>query len=238
MKIATWNLDYCRADGIREQMASVGADIWVLTETLPTCSPGKEYLLVACSPPHNCRTDKPDARFVAIWIRDALQVASWTAEERRVLPVHEQRMACIRMTHPEQDDIVVVGTVLPYPGDPLYGSGDAGYCAALASQSVEWEYLRGGQHSDLCVAGDFNQSLPYVRYFGSRSRAKALKEAIESLKLSSVTENADNLGDPYIDHIFISKAFQRVGSLNCWPKGKYGTCSTDHAGVCADLTRT
>ena len=116
-------------------------------------------------------------------------------------------MACARIKQPGQLDLVVVGTVLPWPSDKQC-RGAKGFCKALDVQAGEWERLRGTPDTcTLVVAGDFNQSVPYVRYYGSTEGATALSDALARLDLDCLTSGDDpQTGKPRIDHICISRS--------------------------------
>ncbi len=235
LKIATCNLDYRSSEDIRARMAEINSDIWVMTETLPDISPGTKYRRVACSPSHGCRGDKPEGRFVTIWVSDRILNDDWAVESQDMLPIHEQRSVCVRLFKPGNREVIVVGTVFPYPNDPLYGSSDVGYCAALASQSQEWKhFLHSNEEAALCVVGDFNQTLPFQRFYPSKNRVAAVERTLGSMGLRCLSgyENDPRLsvdGKPSIDHIFVSGGLRRIKPLECW------TMSKDHAGVCAEL---
>lgn len=238
MKIATWNLESSkpftptRRTAFLDAIRKVNADVWVLTETWTHFLPPPAYRLVAQS---GLADDLKDERcWVAIWVKPPL-----TAESVNI-QCQSDRMACARITPPHHLDIVVVGTVLPWPNDPRW-PGEKGFCDALDVQAREWNRLRGKPDTPaLVVAGDFNQSFPYQRYFGSKGGAADLSNALDGLGLDCVTMKDDPLiHGPRIDRICVSQnglPSPVVLSVGTWTVPLIGGKPiTDHAGVFVDL---
>ena len=239
MKIATWNLESSnpltppRKAAFLDAMRKVNADVWVLTETWTNLLPPPAYKLVAQSGP---AADMAHERcWVAIWAKSSITA------KRLDIKSQQDRMAWTRLTQPGQRDIVVVGTVLPWPNDPQW-PGAKGFCNALDAQAREWKRLRGKPETcALVVAGDFNQSFPYQRYYGSKDGANALSKPRPDLDLDCLTSGDDpQTGKPRIDHICISRCgpppplSPRIDTWKVPCIGKKPI--TDHAGVSADLS--
>jgi hypothetical protein len=240
MRIATWNLQSDRPLPqerealFRQEMNTVDADVWVLTETWMNFSPGEGYRLAAESSLADDLKTWPDRRWVAIWVKSSHDA------ERQEVQSQPDRMACARIKKPGQQDIVVIGTVLPWRGDKLWPGSD-GFCAALDAQVAEWGRVRGVP--DACtflVAGDFNQSLPHHQWYGFKKGEIALNDALKKHDLLCLTLGKVPLTDqPRIDHLCISRSSlnpQFVPQISGWPipfvKEKP---ITDHSGVFADL---
>lgn len=106
MRIATWNLErprprsWKRLPRQRERMAAVGADIWVLTETRASVSPGEGFDGVH-APPHPVRRVDPDERWVSIWSR-------WPLRPTGLPP--DPRGAASAIIATPVGDVVVYGT--------------------------------------------------------------------------------------------------------------------------------
>jgi hypothetical protein len=159
LKIANWNLERAlpaqdRVSIIREHMALVRADIWILTETHEAISPFDGFLAVTSGDPD--RNFKPGERWVAIWSRLALEpLPSYVSDSARC--------AAARTNHPDVGEIIVFGCVLPWTGSNWKGiasAGGASFAAALEEYRRDWERLRSAfPDAVLVVAGDFNQSL-------------------------------------------------------------------------------
>ncbi len=238
MRIATWNLNRCpfgsstRCAKLLEWMERIDADVWVLTETYRTFTPGSHYQLIAHS------ADAPD--------RDANQGECWTAVWSRLpaepvnLCADRERVAAARV-----GKIVVVGTVLPWLSDGRDSKlrGSVAFRARLAEQAADWTRLRN-QPCALCVAGDFNQDLLLSgHYYGSAAgRGTAeIRAALSQARLECLTAGADDplAGSPglaCIDHICIGglPAAERTRST-VWPAPGELPCGlTDHYGVWVD----
>lgn len=74
IRVATWNLQRCsplawrKAPAQRRRIEQVDVDVWVLTETFTSRSPGPGFTGVF-SPPHLERRPNPDERWTAVWSR-------------------------------------------------------------------------------------------------------------------------------------------------------------------------
>lgn len=234
MKIATWNLESInrltpgREDAFLNAMEKVEADVWVLTETWTDFKLLPGYELVAQS--SKARDLSPERRWVSIWARSCLTCEQLTIQSQ------PDRMACVRIVQPSQRDVVLVGTVLPWPGDKLW-PGATGFCNALADQASDWTRLQEyNEAGSFLVAGDFNQAIPYQRWYGSKQAAKALKDQ----DLVCLTPGSDPLtGKPRIDHLCIGRDGLRppvLRQVGTWEIPRLaGKPITDHSGVYADL---
>lgn len=115
MKIATWNVERVQPGGssrstrIRDSIAKVDADVWVLTESHQEFSPGASFALIARSKDATDRTG--GECWVAIWARK-----TWGAEEL-VVNGQPHRSAAVLVPRPGLAGLIVFGTVLPWRGD-------------------------------------------------------------------------------------------------------------------------
>lgn len=236
MRIATWNLQSDkklteeREALFQKAMQEIDADVWVITESWTNRCLISGYSLVSQS----CEASDIERhrRWVAIWSR----------LDSEPLEVKHQpdRMACGRITNSGQQDVVVIGTVLPWQFDRLWPYSD-GFSRALNIQTAEWRRLSDeSEGCDFVVAGDFNQALPHQRYYGSRQNETALNNVMETLDLPCPTVGNDLLtGKPRIDHIVVrrdgleSPVVLKAGG---WQVPNIdGKQITDHSGVYIDL---
>lgn len=239
MRIATWNLQSDkpllqeREALFRQAMNSVDADVWVLTETWEHFSPGEGYRLAAGSSQADDLIPV-DRRWVAIWVKSSFDT------EQQVVQGQPDRMTCAQIKKPGQRDVVVIGTVLPSPGDRRYPTA-VDFCTALTSQAIEWEPLWGTPPSSIfVVAGDFNQSLPRRGNFGSIKGELAVLDALKRHDLFCLTPgNVPLTNDPRIDHICVSRNGLQPPFLpqaGAWTTPCIGeNAITDHSGAFADL---
>lgn len=234
MRIATWNVARCRPQSVRaarvtEWMRSVGADVWVLTETHRGLSPGPGYTLIASS------ADAPD--------RDAARGECWVAVWSRLparpldLSSDRERSAAIRLN---TEDVVVVGTVLPWLTDARRPGlrGEEAFLAGLGEQLADWKRFRQDTSCGLCVAGDFNQDLLTTgHYYGSSGGRLALRTALRECGLDCWTGGIDDplapSGLACIDHIAVA-GLESAGMprSTAWPEaGTLRKTLSDHYGV-------
>jgi hypothetical protein len=241
VRIANWNL--ARAAGsvrparLQHHMAKVQADIWILTETRDSMSPGAEYRRVAASAAQ--ARGENDERWVSIWTRLPAAIARAAGDEKY--------SACAIITLSSGALLAVFGTVLPWRGSKWRGLPSANACAfdaALGVQSQDWRDLNSDSSlAGLCVAGDFNQDLSATHYYWSRAARRSLRAALENNDLVALTAgDADPVRDlsnnaaACIDHICLSSAIASgTGELHAWSPVIDGHRLSDHPGIQVDL---
>ena len=243
MRIATWNLDRPKRSKRRREnlvkfMATIEADVWVLTETQHDLSPGNDFWRAAQS--ETAMDLEADEHWTAIWVRNVIEATQLRTRDAK-------RTACLKIATSKGLPLLVYGTVLPWLGEPhvsLHSSEV--YGAALAEQEKDWlEFRRLAPFARLCVVGDLNQDLLSGRHFyGSRARQKFLREALERSGMTCLTGDQNDpvarreSGEASIDHICIAGTVPENPNLRIWPEfGELGSGLTDHYGVAADLWR-
>ncbi len=218
-----------------------------MTETHLSISPGADYYSVASGLP-----DRPGAdgeRWVQIWVKAGVLAPLETSDEIRT--------AAALLTRPNGQQWMLYGTVLPWLGSSWQWSknGQQGpthpasrgraFAAALATQRADWQKLRAiYPEAALIVAGDFNQDLNALHYYGSRQNKQALRQALADVGLDCLTAEEN---DPVhqlicgqhsnIDHICLSQnlpgQFQRSFA---WPPRLEDLRGlSDHFGVGVDI---
>ncbi|HEX6535479.1 MAG TPA: endonuclease/exonuclease/phosphatase family protein [Gemmatimonadaceae bacterium] len=247
MRLATWNLErprrgsVRRLPGLRARIATIDADVWVLTET------NDEAVDLSASHPHRVSTDPipglhtSGERWTTIWSRlPAMRLETYDS----------QIAACARLDAPG-GRLLVYGTVLPYHAD----AGRSGrakpwkeFRRIVPRQRADWERLRAEFPDDrLCVAGDLNQSLDERRWhgrqwYGAASTRALLLDALAAARLTCVTAH-DLVATGHlstqstIDHICIDLALaDRVRTVGAWEAGcGDGVRLSDHNGVYVEL---
>jgi endonuclease/exonuclease/phosphatase family metal-dependent hydrolase len=243
MKIATWNVNRCRARSSRGSNlvarmadANADADVWVLTESFRDFAPTDQHRLVAWSADAPDRQAESGECWVVIWSRLPAEPVPLTADL--------ERAAAVRLS---EHGIVVVGTVLPWLGDqrqhPLRGS--EAFRARLSEQAADWERLRAATGGRICVAGDFNQDLlPAGHYYHSATSRAALRETLDRCRLMCLTGGSTDpltseVGLASIDHICIGeglRAISRPVSACVPPVGKLTPALSDHYAVRTEVS--
>ncbi len=244
IRIATWNLDRPRFSEAKRrellihtiQSESIRADVWILTETHASISPGPEFSVVT--------TEEPDPlhelgeSWVSIWSRFPIERIGKTSDPSRAVAV--------RIVPEKARPLLIYGTVLPWVGSPwrdIPSKDGAAFSAALAAQLSDWVFLqRSNPQCDFVLGGDLNQDLSSAHYYGSRQNKALLRFALNTAKLVCLT--AADL-DPVpkhapthasIDHICISTGLTLAGLPVSWPILKKPQKNlSDHFGVFVDL---
>lgn len=247
MKIATWNLERAapqtpQAQAQQPWIDRINADLWIFTETHFAASPGPGYQSIVSD---LTTTDLcGDERWVHIWMREqGLRAVS------PLTTTDPERTACALIDLENGGRCVVYGTVLPCLGSPwrTYAAKDgAAFLAALAVQQADWQRLqRLYPDTLLIVAGDFNQDLNVLPYYGSRRTKQALRQALLEANLECLTFG-DN--DPVrrlingqhsnIDHICMTADPNlHIQRTFAWPEGLEELRGlSDHFGVGLEIT--
>ena len=237
MRIANWNLERAssawRRDAIMKKIACVDADIWILTETRDSLTPGATHSCVASS-----RSRALGERWISIWSR-------YPGVQRPTSD--DEYAACAILDVGARGQIALYGMVLPWAGSTWGGHPSANataYRGAVDAQSGDWIAL-GKAFTDVCVAGDFNQDLSTKHYYWSAEARRVLRAALTKSNLEAMTGGED---DPVrritdgaaacIDHVCLSSslASRSSGGAQAWS----GTIDTrrvsDHPGIYVDLT--
>lgn len=225
VKLATWNLrrpspnSPARCAAITDWITRVNADVWVLTETDDSISPGPEFSSVSTAATD--RPGRPSERWTTIWCRWPIERLAETSDPARAVAA--------RIQPPIGPPLVVYGTVLPWLGSPWQDHPSArglAFSAALAAQRSDWDELRQKfPEADLCVLGDLNQDLSRRHYYGSALGHRALRAALSSVALTPLTADPNDPVrslDPIrasIDHICVPATSTRMTNplLQAWP---------------------
>ena len=244
-RIATWNVarpkarSYKRRPAIESAIRDVNADVWILTETHSSLSPGKNYLPVSSS-----GFDRPQDQgesWVTIWSRLDIIGTPATRDSKRT--------ACAVVQTNDGRPLIIYGTVLPWLGSQwkdVPAANGAAFSAALDEQRSDWSNLRRDfPDADLCVAGDLNQDLQTKHHYGSAANRSALLNALSSQGLTSVTAGdrdpvarMTNQSWASIDHICLGeRSLGGVSGVDAWPNGAAPDKSlSDHFGVWVDVS--
>lgn len=239
MIVATWNLarplptSRRRHALIAAAFNRVSADVWVLTETHDSITPGEGYKGTSTT-----GADRPGdvaEHWVTIWSRFPSETVAPTSD-----PV---RAVATRVVPPNGPPLIVYGMVLPWLGSSwrhVPAANGRAFAEALETQSSDWRMLRESKPGhDIVVAGDFNQDLAESHYYGSRTNRRRLQLALERAGLVAVSAGND---DPVrraspahasIDHVCISTTAQwRARALRRWPDApKPDRRLSDHFGI-------
>jgi hypothetical protein len=184
MKIATWNLERVepetpQAERQQSWLQTIDADIWIFTETDQAMSPGSAYSGISSGEPD--RPSRHSERWLQIWVRNG---------DISPVPSSDQaRTACALVTMATGHQCMIYGTVLPWLDSTWrnYSSRDA-FAGALQHQQADWQRLMA-TYPDLpfILAGDFNQDLNDLPYYGSRRNKQALRQALADSQIECLT---------------------------------------------------
>ena len=251
LTIATWNLNRpaatpnVRNEAIREQIQTVNADIWVLTETNESIQlPGYHHL----STPTTLHR-RPGERTTTLWSR-------WPLQEIAVfphLPEHEEpARTWPSFTVSSRDTAPAVCAIVETPGGKLlvYGtiitySGDKGpwgtatnnqeQLRSTKAHHADWRRLRDAYPElPFIVAGDFDATCD-TRNSPTEEICTALRAAIAESGLICLSK------EHWIDHICISAEHANSSDVRVFHPTYFSPWSnktvtvSDHHGVVATL---
>jgi hypothetical protein len=238
VRIGTWNLEYAAGEEKNRRrhdlIASMRADVWVLTETHDDIdlSPLGHRPVHSRSRP----TARPGGRWATIWSR---------------YPVLETISVCdpVRTTAALLDSpvgaLIVFGTVLPWHTDPG-PRGDARawteHHRVIPLQGAEWACLRARYPgAALCVAGDLNTNLGGRHSYGTKEGRSLLRSALDAADLVCATETdrvpEGKLRFSPIDHVCLSKRLaDRASVVEAWEgRTSDGSRLSDHSGLVVEV---
>ncbi len=243
LRIATWNVERPR-DGWKirpaqhRRMDQVDADVWILTETRTSFSPGPGYHGLH-TPPHPQRDVLTgDERYVGIWSRWPLT----PVEE--IFP--DGRGAITARCETPLGPLLIQGVVLPWANDR--GSDGTAtmwqeHARAIERRAADWQELRRHHpRVPLVVAGDLNQSRDGSSWYGTRAVRDALTAALEAGELRELTaQDVVTTGHlqchHLVDHVCVSRWLEVDAELRCWEQvDDRGIRLSDHPTVAVDLT--
>lgn len=249
IRIATWNLERPgdgqseRTRKIRELIHRIDADIWILTETNESVTPGDDYTQVASSRVRGLH--RSGEHWTTVWSRYPVS---------KVLSTHAPEIAVCAEVQSPAGPFVVYGTVLPYHADRVASHGYRNWQAhyeSIPQHGADWRQLRDEYPTHLfCVAGDFNQSRDTRRWngrlwYGTQPGRAMLTDALVDSGLACVTEedfvSTGKLATrSSIDHICIDVEHQGdVLRVDAWEAiHPDGSTLSDHNGVFVDLAVT
>lgn len=251
MKIATWNLERAepqtpQAQAQQQWIHRINADLWIFTETHPAASPGSGYQSVVSHlvTPDLSPETHGDGHWVQIWIRDM-----GLREVSPLVTADPERTACALIHLENKGRCLVYGTVLPWPGSSwrTHAAEDgSAFLAALALQQADWQRLqRIYPDTLLIVAGDFNQDLNVLPYYGSRRTKQALRQALLEADLECLTFGDNdpvrrliNSQHSNIDHICMTHDAQlHIQRTFAWPEELEALRGlSDHFGIGLEIT--
>ena len=248
IRLATWNLErvspraWRRAPAQQRRMAEVAADIWVLTETFVTRSPGDGFCGVF-SPSHPERHPDPDERWTAIWSRWPIKMVKDPAPHRRG--------TVTALVSTPVGPLLVYGTVMAYQHEPNHDDGRPArgwevHTAEVARQVVEWRRLRElFAGVPLVVAGDFNQARSGARWsYGTNAARQAATDGLDQAGLVCLTQvdlaPAGVVSErSHVEHICASAELTPESSVLAWDRvDTEGIRLSDHPTIAIDLRTT
>jgi len=236
LTIANWNLKRVlpsqpRFLRMQTECSKIYSDIWVLTETHGEFVPQSNYFGIHSQTPD--RESQPGEKWSSIWTR-------WPITSLEEYVTDKSRCVAGLIENSPFGKLVVYGTVLPWSNDPRGESKTSleNYKENLLQQKEDWNRLRKDFPHLLIVAGDFNQSLAPVHYYGSHEKRHLLESVLIESGLEPVTYmKADPVyrdSPPYacIDHICIVHGSWETISTTRWPDvPDLKKADSDHFGV-------
>lgn len=247
VRVATWNLERCPsnrsglAEAQQHRIDSVGADVWVLTETFVNRSPGPAFSGVF-SPPHPTRRSAEAERFVGVW-------SHWPIEPLNEPAPHRRGSIAAVVTTPA-GPLIIYGCVIAYGAERFFDDGLPArpwqvHAAEVQRQASEWRQLHEAYPDvPMVVAGDFNQARSGRPHsYGTSASRSALSAGLLAAGLRSLTDvnlvaSGQVSGRSHVDHICVSGDLMAVGDVSAWDRrDEAGAKLSDHPTVAVDLRR-
>jgi endonuclease/exonuclease/phosphatase family metal-dependent hydrolase len=230
LRIGTWNVERPSSRGwkrplrnsvIMEQLRSVDADIWILTETHQVITPGDEFTSIS-----SLQTDyhSEGESIATIWSRYPIV---------RQFETFDPFCAVCAEIQTPAGNLIVYGSIITYAHD----KGSDGnsrlweeHYKSIQAHDMDWAKLKQ-KNIPLCVAGDFNETLNDSGWYGTKTGRQMLQQALEHNQLDCLTSAYR------IDHICISRGWAAKSSVFQWDAPMFsGKPVSDHWGYHCDLT--
>ena len=216
MKIATWNVERPRTAGkknasIEAAIASVNADILILTETNECINPGVGYNVLHSATLTESFYTRGERR-VSIFSKYPFgeQIATFNAETS----------VCVKI-QTSLGELAVYGTIIG-----TQGNREKSFQTDLELQILDLNKI--AEEHQLCIAGDLNISFSDNYYYTIAGRVE-LNAAFDFLGLVNTTTHIPE----NIDHIVLPKSFlEKKTNTEVWNHDKK---LSDHIGVAVTL---
>ncbi len=234
MRIGVWNVEYADVTATNARRLAVmeceQADIWILTESHDSLSPGSEYCAAHSRPrlPHAARV-KDGSRWASIWSRFPM--------ESKTLDTHDaDRVVAVHIDAPI-GPLTVYGTVFPWRGDT-----ERKIDVAVAAQGKDWTSLRQRFPTrSLIVAGDLNSDLISTSHFLTKQAHTTIDAALIENDLFVATHPnripPAKLKEPPIDHVLLPNKWKERSTIVAAWEGKVGKPRlSDHSGLIVEVS--
>ena len=245
LAICNWNVERVQPNSskfeqISKECAGKESDIWFLTESHDKLVPAERFFSTFSGIPD--RESKSGERLISLWSR-------WPIFSLNHYVTDKSRGAAGLITDSPFGSLVLYGLVLPWGGDKRTSDNGNFKAYQLALLEIKLDLMRlkaEYPNSSLVVAGDFNQSLVDVPYYGSKMKRASLESTFQEIGLIALTSGEKDPiyrdSKPYacIDHIFISKNDGwNLEFTERWPDApNLEKAPSDHFLVSVNLSRT
>ena len=232
-RVLAWNLERKRpesplgAEAI-DHLFSMDPDVMTLTE-VRTSFPDSGGHTLYCEPPRGNFAE--NERKVMIWSKN-----EWTEVDRFGAEGLDPTRFISGLTHTEAGPVRVLGVCVPwhmaevtYPIDVKRKPWEL----HIRFLDILGTMLRSFDEP-VVVAGDFNQTVPRVKY-GNRAAAAGMEAAFQGFDVATRGQ-IQGCPRPGIDHIALSQNLQGVNVWG-WPHNHNGNRLTDHDGAGVDVGR-
>ena len=241
--ISNWNVErplpgQARFARIADTLSGIKSDVWFLTETHEALVPKSGFHSVFSGTPDRDSSD--GERWGSIWSR-------WPITPLNDYVSDKSRCVAGIIENSPFGQLVLYGTVLPWNTDPRakqVGSYLA-FQENLDLQQGDWERIRTdfpAHTNSFILAGDFNQSLAPIHYYGSNERRTLLETALRRFHFEPIThlENdpifRDSPPNACIDHICHSLGMWEIINTKRWSDApNLKGADSDHFGVSVEI---
>jgi endonuclease/exonuclease/phosphatase family metal-dependent hydrolase len=243
-RVATWNLDHASnksrpVDRQIDQIHSMDADIWVLSETCDKVDLSQVGYRSATPE----RRNKYQNFWTTVWVHPRFSIG-------KNIRTHDgETVTCIEVETPK-GQLTVYGTILTWRDDRGTGGTSDKWVEhhkAINAHGDDWARLQNlHRGTPMIIAGDFNQTRDGSRRYCSVQSIEMLSTQLTRNNLVCVTEEdfgkEGKLGiDPKkgyyrhnIDHICLTPPLQ-ASCIGVWDHFSREQELSDHNGVFADV---
>lgn len=238
LKIATWNLDHPKpkswkkTPAITDQIKTINADVWILTETNNLAIDLLSLGYVKFSSIEYEDKGLQQNAYTTIWtkIQTPTQVINTFDPEISV---------CIKLSLKDYN-FLIYGTIITWHGDRGRDRKSRNWeehYHSIAQHGNDWEkIMKMNSNCKLMIAGDFNQARDGSGWYGTQKGIDSLTRQLNRNNLICVTDKVKPEKRHNIDHICISQELQPNCLANCWENiSDNDVIMSDHNGVFVEM---
>lgn len=241
LRIATWNLDHPKPNSwkktpaILEQLQTINADVWILTETNNSAVDlsTKDYFKFS-STEYKDKGLEQNA-YTTIW--------SKVQAPTQMLETFDQDIAVCIKVNLQDCPLLIYGTIITWHADRGKDGNSKNWeehYRSIEQHGNDWEYLiKMNFNCKLITAGDFNQARDCSGWYGTQKGIDLLTHQLNRSNLVCLTDKVKPQKRHNIDHLCVNHELQPYCNVGFWENSSDSNVTmSDHNGIFVDVEIT